>query len=247
MKLTTILTTALTLASTSTLAGEIINEPYAAGEGYLASFFRMQISGFEESADILSIAVSATYLNENNEAIGLLNEVLWGGSPTTFTNWDGLIISKSEYGQIGIFDKSAITWGNQSFNASDIENSPEFISFLKENELNAVQLPLLIKNGELDVNDNPEASKAIRRIAFSYNYGPIGIYQSTEPMTLYEATQDLLSLPNLEPINMAVNLPMGEHDFCVRWNVYDIETCGRNNFPDDSRPMMFLVLRNYTP
>ncbi len=210
-------------------ADEIIYYPSELGEGLLGPTIEVSLSGFHEYAALPGIGISASYVKENGRSVGVISAE--GERAEEFV-WDGVLVGpQRESGMLQIFQRSRIELNGRVFNATDPQDFKAFSSYIRKNKLTAINLPLLIDNGRLDLNETANAPKAIRYLAFQLDWGGVGVFRTSQPATLYQAAQSLLNYKtkyDIGKVTMAVNLPGGEGTYCLQWNLLDIKKCAEN-------------------
>ncbi len=232
------------LAAFRATADEIIFEPSGLGEGFLGPTIEVSLSGFDEYAALPGIGISASYVKENGGSVGVISD--WDGHAEGFV-WDGVLVGpERESGKLQIFHRSRIELNGRVFNATDPQDFKAFSSYIRNNKLTAINLPLLIDNGRLDLNETANAPKAIRYLAFQMDWGGVGVFRTSQPATLYQAAQSLLNykMYDIGIVSMAVNLPGGEGTYCLQWKLLDINKCAENK---TDIATLYMTLFKYLP
>lgn len=123
---------------------------------------------------------------------------------------DGVLIVDPASGLPDLQNRTRIVLAGQRYDLTDLDQRRAFTAAARAAGLTVLQSHLLIVDGAVDVRPQEQAPVFLRRILFTDAHG-FGIYQSTVPLTLYEAATDLAQA--VGPA-MALNLDMGSYDFC---------------------------------
>ena len=258
-----ILTASVFACASSVLAdGKILTMiSEGGGSGSIGNSFKINLGSDIWQIDHDGYAVNASFIDGNDFVLGLLSQDgnLEIQPPV---DWDGILL-QSQGSYVSIYHRADVKIGEQSYDIREFNPErvnlggedalkPEDVAFMDaiENEnVSFVQLPLVIYNGTVDVREVEGAQIAIRRFAFENENGSMGIYQTHNPMTLYEATKELLELNSKEfgeqRVATAVSLPMGEHDYCMNWGFLNVAPCGTNL--KEHEPKMILSITNSMP
>ena len=140
--------------------------------------------------------------------------------------WDGLLLIDGD-GRASLHDVSDVRHDGRRWNLRDREARRAFLEQARREGLSAVQSHLLINDGALDVKNAPGAPRFRRRLLFETRDGRIGVYDSSpRMMTLYEAAAALKE--GVDP-RFALNLDMGNYDFCETQSPEGSKLCGLLN------------------
>ena len=135
---------------------------------------------------------------------------------------DGVLIVDPATGLPELQTRTRISLGDQRFDLTDLDQRRAFTEAARSAYLTVLQSHLLIVDGAVDVRPQEQAPVFVRRILFTDAHG-FGVYQSTVPLTLYEAATSLAQA--VSPA-MALNLDMGSYDFCRTLGPDGARNCG---------------------
>ena len=134
---------------------------------------------------------------------------------------DGILVIDAE-GQPRIHQSTRVSLRDGVADLTDADQRLDFADWASENGLSVLQSHLLIVDGRLDVRPQVDAPKALRRLLFTDRHG-WGIYQSTDPVTLFDAG---FELQQRHRPTMAINLDMGSFDYCIAGDAGLPTKCG---------------------
>ncbi|MEL6316498.1 MAG: hypothetical protein AAFR16_02540, partial [Pseudomonadota bacterium] len=136
---------------------------------------------------------------------------------------DGLLLVDAR-GTASLHDVSDVFHDGRRFNLRrDPEAHAAFLARAEAEGLSAIQTHLLIKDGALDLREVPGARRCRRRLLFETASGDIGVFDTVDPMTLYEAA---VALRAAAAPRMALNLDMGSYDYCEWREAERVTPCG---------------------
>ncbi len=229
--------------------GEVLftNEMGIASAPTLGSGFRPNLS---QSACCggWGIAVSAAYVDGERRPMGLVRHANYQSKASSLNGWEGLLIVNKWHARIVPVED--FSWLEVRYN---LRKQDDLFAFLKKAEvedLHFIQLPLVLDQGVAIAPENVDDLRAVRRLLVMGADDTLSIYQTDEPATLHEAANMALEYMadwedlNREPL-YALNLPVGDYDYCVEWSLLQIENCGLNN-PEREVPVI-LMLENGFP
>ena len=137
--------------------------------------------------------------------------------------WDGLLLVDAK-GRASLHHMEKVRHWGENWNLRERGQRRSFLKRAKRDGLSAVQSHLLIKEGVLDLRESQTIKRRLRRILFETKDGQIGVFESSPRMlTLYEAAQAVRK--QLKP-RFALNLDMGDYDFCETQSAEGSTRCG---------------------
>jgi len=136
--------------------------------------------------------------------------------------WDGLALI-DRAGRLSLHHVERVTKDGERWNLRRRLARLAFVSRTKAEKWSALQSHLLIVDGRVDTKPRDGARRFRRRVLFSLADGSYGVWQSQVPLTLHDATVDVAE--RFAPV-MALNLDMGSHDFCERFESGKTMQCG---------------------
>ena len=140
--------------------------------------------------------------------------------------WDGLLLI-DRGGRVSLHDVKDVRHRGRNWNLRERDQRKAFLKLAKQEGLSAVQSHLLINDGALDLRDAEDAPRFRRRLLFETRDGRIGVYDSTPHiLTLYDAAKALQE--SADP-RFALNLDMGNYDFCETQSAEGSRLCGLLN------------------
>ena len=134
---------------------------------------------------------------------------------------DGILVIDAE-GQPHIHQSTRVPQREGTADLTDPDQRLDYAAWASENGLSVLQSHLLIVDGRLDVRPQVDAPEARRRLLFTDRHG-WGVYQTTDPVTLFDAGFELQQ--RYRP-SMAINLDMGSFDYCVATDAGASTNCG---------------------
>ncbi len=169
------------------------------------------------------LTVAGTY--SSGDRFGIEGLVIKDGVQVSrrYQNWDGVLIIAPD-GKPNIYRADDVKVDGVNYNLKDVDSRRAFIEKALESRLTVLQSHLLISNGQLDLNDVPNAPKFKRRLFVTLSDGNFSIWETEISETLYDAAVQLQT--GLEP-HMALNLDMGAYDYCQKGPVGEQDDCGR--------------------
>lgn len=135
---------------------------------------------------------------------------------------DGVLILDPEADGPDFQHRERVDLDGRAYDLADLEQRRAFIAEAAERGMSILQSHLLVDAGETDVAPLDGAPTSVRRVLFADAHG-FGIWQSETPLTLYDATAEIVSA--LDP-EMAMNLDMGSYNFCRRAEAGVETSCG---------------------
>lgn len=140
--------------------------------------------------------------------------------------WDGLLLI-DETGRVSLHDVSKVAYQDRRWNLREKPERKAFLRLARREGLSAVQSHLLINDGALDLKDAKDAPRFRRRLLFETRDGRIGVYDSSPRiLTLYEAA---IALKDAADPRFALNLDMGNYDYCETQSTEGSRLCGLLN------------------
>lgn len=129
--------------------------------------------------------------------------------------WDGLLLIDGA-GRLSLHDVTRVEFEGERYDLRDRATRRRFLDKAISDRATALQSHLLINEGALDLKPVANAPRFRRRLLFQTADGAIGVYDTTPAaMTLYEAA---VALKAEAAPRFALNLDMGNYDFCERWS-----------------------------
>ena len=180
-----------------------------------------QFDGSTGSFAEADLVITGAYTQAERHAIDGLTFIDGYLKNRDIEDWDGIFLIHDDKAQI--FDAGRVALDGEEYDLTASNELYTFTEVAKREKISLIQSHLLIRDGSLDIRDQGDTPKFVRRILFIDADNALGVWQSDEAKTLYEATRELFDTHH--PI-MAINLDMGAYDYC-RMRVGDeFKNCG---------------------
>lgn len=151
--------------------------------------------------------------------------VIRAGEPTHPypQGWDGLLLVEAD-GRASLHNVASVTLDGRARNLRDAEERAAFVERAQALRVSAIQSHLLISDGALDIQPRSGARRFRRRLLYQTADGRIGVFDTgSVAVTLYDAAVALMAT---EKPQMALNLDMGDYDYCERAGAAGRQRCG---------------------
>ncbi len=165
---------------------------------------------------------------------------VWGGRVVNpnLARMDG-VLTVDPAGRLQIQHRKRARLGGPHQDLTDPATRARFAAEAARTGVSVAQSHLLIVDGRVDVRPRADAPRVRRRILFTDGAG-FGVWQSPGPMTLHEAS---VALAAAHAPRMALNLDMGGHDYCWRWEAGRTHRCGLLERADPAHLSNLLVFQ----
>jgi hypothetical protein len=135
-----------------------------------------------------------------------------------------LLIDPDGTGAPRLHAKTAVPLGGERYDLTDPAERSRFLAAAAEARVSVLQSHLLIIDGRVDTRPVEDAPRAARRILYTKG-DAFGVWESDGAVTLDAAARALEAAAAPE---MAFNLDMGGHDFCLDRRDRTETACGLN-------------------
>lgn len=174
-----------------------------------------------------SLRVTGTYTNSDHSNIVGIAVIEGKILNQNRQKWDGVFLISQ--GQGRIMHRQAVAVDGAVFNLDTDREA--FLSLAKAKNLSIIQSHLLINAGKVDVRNQARQPRFIRRMLYQMPNGDLGIYQTENAVTLYDAAMEIAK--DIAPL-MALNLDMGSFDYCVLRTGIEKTICGVANVSESA-------------